>query len=256
MNINDSFGLPKGQCIKVISEIEAHTGILIQSSYNTYEFVHKSMQEYLAAEHIVKMPEIPRKLLHNTNISNELAITVALSSDPNSYFLKLVFDVFKGSPVGSHFIMEFLSRLAYEKPDFQESILLPYCFAKITQRYIDNDLESHEKIIDIVEKFKEIHNVRMSFKKFALNIQTSVENIEQLDFPENASEDTDEKSDLLGKFDLEIDHDDHLEMNVLKFINIELEDVFSRKLKENESSYANELRELRIPLNVYQNSFQ
>lgn len=257
-NINESFGLPKNQCLKVISEIEAHTGIIIQSSYNTFEFVHKSVQEYLTAEHIVKMPEIPRKLLHNTNISNELAITVALSSDPNSYFFKLVFDVFKDSRVGSHFIIEFLSRLVYEKPDFKESLLLPYCFAEITDNYIDNELESHEKIIYLLEEFKNIHSVRVSFKKFALNIKTSIENIEELDFSDFSEKGATAENDLLDEFnsDLEIDDKELLEMNITKLINVELEEGFSKKLKESESSYENELSELRIPLYVFQNCFQ
>lgn len=256
-NINDSFGLPRDQCLKVIREIEAHTGILIQSSYESFEFVHKSMQEYLAAEHIVKMPEIPRKLLHNTNISNELAITVVLSSDPNFYFFKLVFEIFQSNPFGSHFIIEFLSRLAYEKPDFKESLLIPYCFAELSHRYLDNNLENQERMVDIIKEFKEIHSVRMSFKKFSLNISTTIENIEDYEAQEIVDNEN-EESDLLDTFDseLEIEHKTPFEINVIKQVNIELDQSFYKTLKENESAYQNELIELRIPQFVYTYCFE
>ena len=256
-NINDSFSLPKNQCLKVIREIEAHTGILIQSSYESFEFVHKSMQEYLAAEHIVKMPEIPRKLLYNTNISNELAITVALSSDPNSYFFKLVFEVFKSNPFGGHFIIEFLSRLAYEKPDFKESILIPYCLAELSHNYLDNNLENQEKMVNIINDLKEIHSVRMSFKKFSLNISITLENIEDYEAQEIVDEEN-EGNDLLDNFasEIDIDHKTPFEMNVMKLVNIELDQSFYRTLNENESSYQNELIELRIPQFVYTYSFE
>lgn len=262
LNINESFGLPKNQCLKVVREVEAHTGILIQSSFETFEFVHKSMQEYLAAEHIVKMPEIPTKLLHNVNISNELAITVALSSDPNAYFFKLVFDVFSKDNFSSHFIIEFLSRLAYEKPDFKESLLIPYCFAKITHELVDNDIESHEKLIKIINDFKEIHNIKISFKKFSLNISTSIENIYDYDSQESSNdtddESTNETSELLDRFDsddLELDNDSLAEMNIKKFVNVELEDSFFKRLMENEHPYKGLFGEVKIPLNIYNNHF-
>jgi DNA polymerase III delta prime subunit len=263
LNINDSFGLPNNQCIKVIREVEAHTGILIQSSYETFEFVHKSMQEYLAAEHIVKMPEIPTKLLHNKNISNELAITVALSSDPNAYFFKLFFDVFSKRNFSRHFIIEFLSRLVYEKPDFKESLLIPYCLAKISNEFVNNDLERYEKIIKIIDDFKDIHNVKTSFKKFSINVAYSIENKGDYVSEEN-SDHLDEssnhhKSDLLDKFDsddLELDSENLDDLNMDKYVNVELEDDFFKKLNENEDPYKSLLEEIQIPLSIYKQHFE
>lgn len=255
-NIHESFSLPKDQCSKVIKEIEAHTGILIQSSYNTFEFVHKSMQEYLTAEHIVKMPEIPRKLLHNINISNELAITVALSSDPNFYFFKLVLDVFKSRKFSRHFIIEFLSRLAYEKPDFKESVLIPYCFADLSQFYLDNNLENQEKMVMIIKEFKEIHSVKISFKKFALNISTVLENIDDYENQEEILDEIDQESDLLESFsNIDLDNKSPYDTNIFKFINIELESNIFKILNENESPYENDLVELKIPEFVFKYGF-
>ncbi|WP_370409050.1 NACHT domain-containing NTPase [Tenacibaculum dicentrarchi] len=253
LNINESFGLPKSQCKKVIKEIEAHTGILIQSSYETFEFVHKSMQEYLTAEHIVKMPEIPTKLLLNTNISNELAITVALSSAPNAYFLKLVFDIFTKKNFNSHFMIEFLSRLAYEKPDFKESILIPYCLAKIVDELISDESDNYEKILKIIIEFKEIHNVRISFKKFAINVSSLIENVNDYENVETEISDTDKDLELLDELNSELQT-----LNIQnkdKYVNIELDASFIKNLNENEYHYKNILEEIKIPLQLYTNHF-
>ena len=255
-NIYESFGLPKNQCAKVIKEIEAHTGILIQSSYQTFEFVHKSMQEYLAAEHIVKMPEIPIKLLHNINISNELAITVALSSDPNSYFFKLIFDVFDNNNFSEHFIIEFLTRLAYEKPDFKESLLIPYSFTNLINRFAENNAETRKKTIEIIKEFKKIHSVRISFKKFALYISTSIEDTENYSDQEISSELEDEDNDALDSFESDLEIDEIPDINFKKFMNIELESSFFENLNERENNYIDSINEVRIPLTVYNSHFK
>lgn len=255
LNINESFGLPKSQCKKVIKEIEAHTGILIQSSYETFEFVHKSMQEYLTAEHIVKMPEIPTKLLLNTNISNELAITVALSSDPNAYFFKLVFDIFSEEDFNSHFMIEFLTRLAYEKPDFKESLLIPYCLAKIVNELIYFESDNYEKILKILIEFKEIHNVRISFKKFAINVSALIENINDYENVETEISDTNKDEDLLDELNSELLTFNGQNANKNEYVNIELDASFIKNLNETEYHYRNILEEIKIPLELYTNHF-
>jgi hypothetical protein len=174
--IYDSFNLPKRECFKVVKEIEEHTGIVIKSSYDTYEFVHKSMQEYLSAEYIVKMPSIPVKLLYDVNISNEMAIAVSLSSDPNTYYYNLIFDTFNKSNVSKQFIIEFLSRLNYEKPNFKESLLIPYSFTYLYSILIKNGLiykdgkkidnEFELKFIKIINEFKKDFNIKKSFLLF------------------------------------------------------------------------------------------
>jgi GTPase SAR1 family protein len=260
-NLNEYYDLPKNQCLKVIKEIEAHTGILIQSSYETFEFVHKSMQEYLCAEHIVKMPEIPVKLLYNVNISNELAITVALSSDPNSYFFKLIYDILNNKKFSKHFIIEFLSRLAYEKPDFRESILIPYTFAYIIREKFDFDAEDNEKLNKIIQQFKEINNVKTSFKKFSFYINSSTENIEDYDdediYLEAEDDEDDERSEMLEKFDEKIEYESSAdEIEIKKYTNIELESNYFDKLNSNENSYINSLNELKIPEPIFNKHFK
>jgi hypothetical protein len=55
----DNFGLPRGDAAKVANELESHTGLFVQGGYELFEFSHKSLQEYLTAEFIVKLPAIP-----------------------------------------------------------------------------------------------------------------------------------------------------------------------------------------------------
>ena len=114
----------------------------------------------------------------------------------------------------------------------------------------------------IIDEFKEIHNIKISFKKFALNISTSIENIHDYDSQETSEnvddESTNEKSDLLDKFDsddLDLDNESHSEMNIKKYVNVELDDSFFKRLIENEQLYEGLFSEVKIPLNVYNNHF-
>ncbi|MCI3935805.1 NACHT domain-containing protein [Chryseobacterium aahli] len=173
--IYKSFELPKNENLKVIKEIEEHNGIIIKSSYDSYEFVHKSMQEYLAAEYIVKMPAIPVGLIYDTNISNELAIAVSLSSQPDNYFFKLVFDLFNIENLNPQFAIEFMSRLEYERPTFKKSLLIPFSFIHILNLLRESsifDLNNVQKDFtenynEIIKKFCTDKNFRISLKQLA-----------------------------------------------------------------------------------------
>ena len=121
--IHKDFGLPSNQENQVVSEIETHTGIFLQSAFETFEFAHKSLQEYLAAQYLLKLPTLPpMKTLHT--IPSELAIAVASSSKPSAYLSELVFQRMVGKGLPPNFIHSFVDRLALEKPDFDSDINL------------------------------------------------------------------------------------------------------------------------------------
>ncbi|WP_166437284.1 NACHT domain-containing protein [Niastella caeni] len=114
------FDLKKDENVQVISEIEGHTGLILEAGYKKYEFAHKSLQEYMCAEHLVKLPSIPDlKLL--TTLPNELAIAVTVSSNPSLYFTELVLNHFIKIKIAELFIINFVNRLLLEKPDFNTS---------------------------------------------------------------------------------------------------------------------------------------
>lgn len=81
----ENFNLPRNQVKVVVKELENHTGLIFQSSYTEFEFAHKSIQEYLCAEYIVGLPVSIFDFDVILKIPNEMAIAVALSSNPTQY---------------------------------------------------------------------------------------------------------------------------------------------------------------------------
>ena len=116
--ICQNFGLPVREYKKVAREIESHTGLLIESGYETYSFSHKSLQEYLAAEHIVKLPNLTSIKKHSELLGAELAIATSISSNPSLYFAEIILFIFEEGTMTRSFYDAFLSRLQIEKPDF------------------------------------------------------------------------------------------------------------------------------------------
>ena len=116
------FNLPASDADTVCREIESHTGIIIKATYDTYEFSHKSIQEYLVAEHLVRLRDIPSAIRLLRDCPNELAVAVALSSDPTDFSCGLF--RYKGTrvkPKKNEWLIVFLSRLADEKPGLEDN---------------------------------------------------------------------------------------------------------------------------------------
>jgi predicted NACHT family NTPase len=55
-DIREEYGFASREAVRVIGEIESHNGLLIQSGFDQFEFAHKSFQEFLTAEYLVKRP--------------------------------------------------------------------------------------------------------------------------------------------------------------------------------------------------------
>ncbi|WP_437531983.1 TIR domain-containing protein [Sorangium sp. So ce726] len=115
--IHPWFGLPSNDVNYVVSEIEGHTGLFLRIGYEQFEFAHKSLQEYLAAEYIVRLPEIPRDSATLCRVPNELAITVAISSDAAGYLSIIALDVFHRQQLPRAFYDVFIDRLLSEHVD-------------------------------------------------------------------------------------------------------------------------------------------
>lgn len=92
--IREDFDLPENESAKVAEEIETHNGLIIKSGYDQYEFSHKSLQEYLAAEYFVRLHSVPDDIELLLKIPNELALAVSISSSPSKYLSHLVLDKF------------------------------------------------------------------------------------------------------------------------------------------------------------------
>lgn len=114
------YDLKRNESKKVVQELETHTGLFVQTGYEDYEFAHKSIQEYLTAEYIVKLPVIPNQLSHFRLLPNEFAISVSISSNPSEYFSELVINRINNLKLTYGFYQTFINRLILEKPEFNQ----------------------------------------------------------------------------------------------------------------------------------------
>jgi hypothetical protein len=154
--IHKEHNLPSGQVKKIVIELENHTGIFVQSGYNSYQFSHKSLQEFLTAKYLSTMPKIPDASILK-NLPNEAAILICLSSRPNLYFIQLNknFKLYD-----DHFWSIFLNRLAEEKPDFSESSeVIVFFLIRIWKN-------KNIAFKNIFFKLLETTNLKISFKSF------------------------------------------------------------------------------------------
>jgi len=166
------FNLPVSQMKKVINEIESHNGLFIQTGVEAYEFAHKSIQEFLAAKYIVRLPEIPSNFDLLKNIPNELAIAIAISSDPNMYLGILLLQKIKKKSYSINFFKIMLSRLIIEKPDYNDKPILLAAIFEINYFFnavngvIKFDKVDVENLNQLIEIILQESVLKKSVKKF------------------------------------------------------------------------------------------
>jgi hypothetical protein len=103
----------------VAKELESHTGLLVQVGAVFYEFSHLALQEYLAADALVRGPAASRADWWKT-FPAVAAVSVAMSSDPNRWLHELI----EAMPLNLDDIRPlqvFLDRLGQERPRFVRS---------------------------------------------------------------------------------------------------------------------------------------
>lgn len=135
--ICDDFDLGAAEGSDVVSELESYTGLILQSGYEQYEFAHKSLQEFLTAEYLVKLPSIPREKEVLSKLSYELAVATTISSNPSSYFSELVMQRLRKLRLSEEFVRAFVSRLLLEKPDFNSSNILGMALINLYSVYAE-----------------------------------------------------------------------------------------------------------------------
>lgn len=121
--IKDSFKLPKNEALKVIREIETHNGLFLKTGSSSFEFSHKSIQEYLTAEYIVRLPMLYQ--INFSNLPNELAIATSISSQPNMFLSNILFAFDR---IDWSFAQVYIDRILLEKPDFKNEPMLGVAF--------------------------------------------------------------------------------------------------------------------------------
>jgi len=151
-SIHFNFGLEMSDMNKVILEIESHNGIFIKAGYFKYEFSHKSIQEYLTADYLIKLPNLPDNPKVLATIPNELALMVSLSSNPSLQFFDIIFDSDQIFNDSNDFVHIFLERIILEKIDFNPCIELAVVLVYLHNKLVYKK-KKRKKVSDIVSYF-------------------------------------------------------------------------------------------------------
>lgn len=116
-SIHSDHGLPATQALRVVAELESHSGLILESGHGSFEFAHKSLQEYLAADYINRLPNLIPLDGKLSLLPNELAIATSLSSRPSDFLAELFLKAVDVERESTGWLSTFLTRLAMEKPD-------------------------------------------------------------------------------------------------------------------------------------------
>lgn len=159
------FELPPSDVEKVLQEIESHTGLLVESGFSKYSFYHKSIQEFLCAEVIARLPLMPQRVDHLFKMPDECAIAAALTADATAFMTMLLSRYCerresKTSPSVASFWLPFLERCRVEEVRFRADTVLAHCIlgiatiswheAPLEQRYEEPYVpdEGHEALME------------------------------------------------------------------------------------------------------------
>ena len=164
-SICDEFSLPVNEFRMVTAELENHTGLIVQSGVEQFEFAHKSLQEYLAAEYLVKLPHLPYTKDGLFERPNEIAIAVAISSNPSVYLTELVFFRFPTDTLPDGFASSFIERLILEKPDFKDMDILGIAILKLLSYEGGRKTETSYRLLKLTFKNNQYSYLRKFYKK-------------------------------------------------------------------------------------------
>ncbi len=168
------FGLPRGDYKEVVKEIESHNGLIIQTGSDNYEFTHKSILEYLVSDYLVKLPILINDSDILKQLPNELAIMIAISSNPNVSYFNLIVELMKDKAVTSSFLLPFLSRLIIEKPDF-----IPNSLFSITNIYLLNEIS--KRIYNINDELKKLGKISHKVEMLNDKDENYISNLSQME---------------------------------------------------------------------------
>jgi hypothetical protein len=145
-HIYQNYGLRNSEAQAVVNELETHTGLIVQSGFDFFEFSHKSLQEYLTAVFIYGLPGIPRNMIELQIMPNELAIATALSSRPSEYLYTLVIRHFSQIRLSFQFVRTFINRLLVERPDFEITLEVGLAILCLYSQYLRASIDEASQL--------------------------------------------------------------------------------------------------------------
>ncbi|WP_018621434.1 NACHT domain-containing protein [Spirosoma luteum] len=171
--IHNKYSLPRDEIDEVIAEIESHNGIISEAGYETFEFSHLTLQEYLCAEYLISLPYSRNTITYFFERPDPLAIAICISKDSGLWLSNLLlnenldisnYTTSKTKPQNSYnrgnfenSLSRLLSRLIDEAPIFTQSFELG-----ATIVYLIPNFQNKDQIFGLVRKLLTIPNVSNS----------------------------------------------------------------------------------------------
>ena len=137
VRLAERYGLPKNEARIVARELESHTGLLVESG-ELYEFSHLSLQEFLAADAMVRGGTSAQDDWWLTH-PEVAAVAVAMSSDPNQWLGDLMSRLPAKDLEDVRGVHSFLHRLGRERPRLVRSRDLGQTMLRLMFRAHIND---------------------------------------------------------------------------------------------------------------------
>lgn len=148
-SICEYHSLPKGRASDVVKELESHTGVFVESGYDKFEFVHKSIQEYLSADYLTKLPSLNSVKKDFETLGSELAIAVSISSNSSLYYKELILNYFLRLELSKSFYSAFASRIVSENPSFKQDELVSVATLVLISIWVNPENKNFNRIRDI-----------------------------------------------------------------------------------------------------------
>ena len=125
------FHLKGEEASLVVKEIESHTGLIVRSGYEHYEFSHLSLQEYLCALYMVSVPPSSSVSLYLHEYPAPLAIAATLSPETSSWFAHIVLSPYTETESSFNNLLILLDRLRSEGAIIDKGPLVGRAFIKL-----------------------------------------------------------------------------------------------------------------------------
>lgn len=165
-----SFGINNPE--EILSEVEKHTGLILENGYHSYKYYHLTIQEYFIASYLSKKPTI--HINEVELLQDEFAIATALSSEPNDKFVQFITRFIKSELIVRSNIVRYLFRVTIEKPIFKKEIRFGF-YLYIMIMSMRNLAEQNKKIIYLFFENEEVRQSLMLIKKY-LSIDRNLDN--------------------------------------------------------------------------------
>lgn len=109
------FDLPGYDIDGIIRELESHTGFIVQSGHDQYDFMHLTFQEYLSASYLVNDVASFDRIKSISKINSSVsAIVVSMSRKPGDTFARIILESIKDDYINQIHLERILERLYIE----------------------------------------------------------------------------------------------------------------------------------------------